>query len=157
MIVIHVFYHFHLIQRTFYNPLCSHTPVLCNQILFQRTAVYAYTDGNPARLCSIYHSLHAFPASDISGIDTDLIRSVFYGCHCKTIIKMDICHQGNMDLLFYLFQGLCRLHRWHSHPDDLASGLLQFKDLSHCSRHILCFCIAHGLDQYLLRSPGLRS
>ena len=78
------------------------------------------------------HCSDSFFISDISRIDTDLIRSVFDCCNCQAIIKMYIRHQWNMDLLFNLADTFCRFHRCTatrmiSHP--------AFSSLKICATH----------------------
>ena len=60
---------------------------------------------------------------------------------------MDIRHQRDVYLLFYAGKGNGCFHSGHRHPDDVAARLFQAVDLLHRCPYILCFCIAHGLDQ----------
>ena len=96
--------------------------------------------------CRIHHSPHTVFASDISGIDPDLVSAVFDGCYSHPVIKMNVCHQGNGNLFFDLLYSPGRLHSRNGHPDDLASGRLQPMDLFHRFLHIFRLCIAHGLN-----------
>ena len=42
----------------------------------------------------------ALNLTDVSRIDADLVCAALHGCNGKTVIKMDVCHQRNMDLAF---------------------------------------------------------
>ena len=58
---------------------------------------------NISFFCRVHDRFDTLIASDISRIDTDLVCTVFHGCNGHLIIKMNICHQRNGDLLFDLF------------------------------------------------------
>ena len=147
ILIAHILNQMHLVQSALHQSLGGHTVIFFHQILFQGTAVDAHADGDIPLLCRIHHGTYPVNGSDVSGIDADLVRPVLHGRDGQAVVKMNVRHKGDRNLCLDLPQRLCRLHGGHRHPDDLASGLLQFKDLSHCSRHILCFCIAHGLDR----------
>ena len=57
-----------------------------------------------------------------------------------------------MDLLLDLLQCLCRLHRRHGTPDDIAAQILQFMNLGYGCCNILCLCICHRLDCHRISS-----
>ena len=100
IVVPHLLDHGNLLQGALNNALRCHAAVLFNERLFQGTAVYADADRHPVFLRLIHNCLHAFPASDVSRIDADLVCAALHGCNGKTVIKMDVCHQRNMDLAF---------------------------------------------------------
>ena len=67
----------------------------------------------------------ALNLTDVSRIDADLVCSAFHGRDSQTVIKMNICHQRNVDLAFDRLQAFCRFHGRHRHPDDVTARLLQ--------------------------------
>ena len=69
-------------------------------------------------------------------------------CDCQFIIKMNVCYQRNMNLLFDLSQCSCSLHRRHSTADDLTSCFFQCQNLCNRRRYIFCFGIRHRLNQH---------
>ena len=78
-----------------------------------------------ALLRSLHYSLQTLSAADISRIDTDLVRPVFHGSNGQTIIKMDICHQRDADLLFDFVQmAAAASMRWNGTADDLTARCL---------------------------------
>ena len=148
LIISHILDDLYFIQSTLHQTFCRHSVVLFHQFFFQRTAVYTDTDRNLAFFRHINHSLDAFPTSDISRINTYLVRTVFHRCDCQFIIKMNVCYQRNMNLLFDLSQCSCSLHRRHSTADDLTSRFFQCQNLRNRRRYIFCFGIRHRLNQH---------
>ena len=147
IVVAKLFNNVHLVKGAFYQTFCGNTVIFLHQFFLKRTAVYPNTDGNIPLLRHIYNCLDTLCASNISGIDTDLVGTVLHGRNRKTIIKMNICYQRNVNLFFDLFQSLCRFHGRHCTADNVAASSLQGKDLLYGCLHILCFCIGHRLDQ----------
>ena len=138
----------HLIQSTFHNAFRRYmTAVFGDQILLKRTAVDTHADRHMVSLCLIYNRLHTIHTADIARIDTDFVNPVFNGRNSQTIVKMNVCHQRNMNLLLDLRDGLCRLHGRHCHTDDLASGRFKGQDLGNSCLYIFRFCITHRLDR----------
>ena len=138
--------HMYLIKGTLHKPLCGHTAVLLHKILLQRTAVDSHTDWHLVFLCLVHNHLHPIPTADVAWIDTDLIRSVFYGSDGKPVVKVNIRHQRNVNLFLNLTKRLCGLHRRNRTPDDLASCLFQSENLVDRSPYIFRLRICHGLD-----------
>ena len=125
VVVAHLLDHAYLFQCALHNALCGHAAVLFNERLFQGTAVDANTDRHTVFLCFIHHSPHPLCASDIARIDADLVCSALHGSNSQTVIKMNVCHQRNVDLAFDGLQAFCRFHSRHRHPDYVAACLLQ--------------------------------
>ena len=100
VIVAHLLNQSSFFQSAFYQPLCSDAAVFFDQTFFQRAAVYTYSNGNVKLLGPIYHSFYSFLAADIAGVDADLVSAIFHGCNSQTIIKVNVCHQRNMNLFF---------------------------------------------------------
>ena len=155
VVISHIFNHMHFIKRTFNNSFCRHTTVFFEKMLFQRTAVYAHPNRNSIFFRLIHHGLHLVFRSNIARIDPDLVRPVFNRCNGKSVVKVNIRHQWDMDLLFYLFQSFCRLTGGHSATDDLTSCGFQPQYLFHSSRHIFRLCIRHGLDRNRIGAADL--
>ena len=121
--------------------------VFLHQLFFQRTAVHPHTDRDIALPCSVYHCFDPVKASDISWIDADLVCSIFHSCNGHLIVKMNVCHQRNGDLLFDLLDRLCRLLGGYGTTDDLTTCFRQSVDLLYRRFYIFRSCICHGLDQ----------
>ena len=149
------FDHMYLIKCALHNSLCRYAMIFIYQLLLQGTAVYPNADRDIPFLGHGNHSRYLFFPSNVSGIDPDLIRSVFHGCNGHFIIKMNICHQGNGNLLLDLTDRPCGLQCRNGTAYDLASCLFQFVDLLYRGLYIFCSCIRHGLDQNGISSSDL--
>ena len=101
--------------------------------------VHAYADGDIPFLRRVDYCPDPVCASDIAGIDTDLVCAVFYCRDGKPVIKMNIRHQRDMDLLFDFCQRIRRSHIRNSTADDLASCRLKLQDLFYRSFHVGLF------------------
>ncbi len=148
IIIVHLLYHLHLVQCAFHKSLRRHFPIFFNELFLQRTAVYSYPNRDIPLFCHIHHSFHLIPATDIAGIDANLVRTVFHGRQCHLIIKMNIRHKRNGNLLFDLFHSHSRFLCRYGAADDLTPCRLQPVNLLHSGLHILCPRIGHGLYQY---------
>ena len=103
IIITHFFDNTNFVQCTFHKTFCRHTMIFFYKFFLQGTAVYTNTDRNVTFFCHIHDSPNTVCTSDISGINTDFICAVFHCCNCKTIIKMNICNQWNMNLFLNFF------------------------------------------------------
>ena len=103
IVISHIFNDFYFIKGTLHNSLCGDAVVFFHQFFFQGTAVHPHTNGNISFFCRVYNRFDSLIASDISRIDTDLVCAVFHGCNSHLVVKMNICHQRNRDLLLDLF------------------------------------------------------
>ena len=137
----------YLIQSALHDTFRSHTAIFLDQMLLQGTTVDAHADRDSVFFCLIHHRLDPVSGSDVSRIDPDLIGSIFNGCNGKTVVKMNIRYQWNVDLLLDLADSLCRFFGWHCHTDDITARLLQLQDLFHCFFYMFRLGVAHGLDQ----------
>ena len=102
IVISHLFNDAHLIKRTLHKSFGSNTVIFFYQFFFKGTAVYTYTNRDITFLCCIHNCLYPLFRTDISRIDTDLVRTVLHSCNGKAIIKMDVRNQRNMDLFFDL-------------------------------------------------------
>ena len=114
--------HMYLVHRAFHQSLCGYTAVSCQDILLQRTRIYSYANRNIPFSGAVHHSAHTFPASDIAGIDADLVRSVLHGCDRHAIIEVNIRHQRDVNIFLNLSQRLRRFQRRNRGTDDIASA-----------------------------------
>ena len=140
-------HHADLVQSALHKPLRGDAAVFGDQFLFQRAAVDADPDGNLPLLGDIDNRFNFVAAADIAGIDADLVRAVFHGPDRHPVVKMDICHQGDMDPLLDLTDGQCSFFGGACAADDLTARLLQTKNLGNSGLHIFGGGIGHGLDQ----------
>ena len=155
IVISQVFDDMNFIQRTLHQSLCSDSMIFLHKFFLKRTAVYTNTNRYPSLLCHINHCFDALCTADISGIDPNLICTVFHGCNGKTIIKMDICHKWYMNLFFDFLQCFCSFHSRYCATDNITACLLQCQDLSYCLFYIFSFCICHGLDQNRVAATDL--
>jgi len=103
----------------------------------------------------VNYSLDPLCTSNVSRIDADLICAVLHGRNGKSVVEMNVCNQGNMNLLLNLLQRPGSFHGRHCTADDVAACCLQGKDLGYCCFYIFCFGIGHGLDQNGIASADL--
>ena len=146
------------IQRTLHQSLCSDSMIFLHKFFLKRTTVYTNTNGYSSLLCHINHCFDSLCTADISGIDPDLICTVFHGCNSKTRIKMDICHKWYMDLFFDFLQCFCSFHSRYCTTDNITAGSLKGKDLNQAVEEFTSemTLVAEGLseDQNALRRDG---
>ena len=102
IVISHVLDDFHFVKGALHDALCGNAVIFLHQVLFQRTAVDTHTDRDISLFCRIHNCFDALIASDISRIDTDLVRTIFHGCNGHLIIKMNVRYQRNGDLLLDL-------------------------------------------------------
>ena len=125
IVIAHLLDHAYLFQCALHNALCGHAAVLLNERLFQGAAVDTNTDRHTIFLCFVHHSLHPLCASNVARVNADFVCAAFHGRDSQSVIKMNICHQRNVDLAFDRLQAFCRFHGRHRHPDDVTARLLQ--------------------------------
>ena len=129
--------------------------IFLNKFFLKGATVDTDTDRNITFPGHIDHRLDPFPASNISRIDTNLVRAILHRSDRQSIIKMNICYQWNMNLFLDFLQCLCGLHCRHRTADDLAACCLQLKNLLYCCLHIFCLCVCHRLDKNRIASSNL--
>src|SRR5690606_31684404 len=89
-----------MIQRTFHHAVRRRVTVFFQHPFLQGSRVHSDPDGNPPFLGRLYHCLHLFPASDVPRVDADFIDPALDRFQGQTIVKMDVRHQRNRNLLF---------------------------------------------------------
>ena len=140
------FQNFYMFQGTFYQALRGDAAIFFYQLFFQRTTVYANTDGDMFFFRHLHHLTDTVFIADIAGVDTNFINAQFHHTQCQTIIKVDICYQRNMNLFFDFTNGICRFHIRHCYTHQFTACCFQGMNLRHSSCHISGICITHGLD-----------
>ena len=140
------FQNFYMFQGTFHQTPRGYPAVFFHQFFFQRTAVYTDTDRNMFFFCHFHHLTDTVFITDVAGVDTNFINAQFHDTQCQTIIKVDVCHQRNMNLFFDFTNGICRFHIRHCHTHQFTACCFQRMNLRHRSRYISGICITHGLD-----------
>ena len=96
--------------------------------------------------CHFHHLTDTVFIADVTRVDTDFIDAQLHDTQCQTIIKVDVCHQRNMNLFFDFTNGICRFHIRHCHTHQFTASRFQRMNLCHRSRYISGICITHGLD-----------
>ena len=147
VVIAKIFDHMHLIQRTLYNPLCRYAMIFFYKIFFEGTAVYADTDRNIAFPCNTHYFRYTVCTADVSGIDTDFIRSVFHRGDRHLIIEMNVCNQRNGNLLSDLRNRFRSFQRRYGAADNFTTNLFQSVNLRNRRRHILGRRVGHRLNQ----------
>ena len=155
IVIPHLFNDTYFIQCTLHQSFCCYTMVFFYQLFFQRTTVDSYTDWYISLFCNIHNCLNTVSTSDISRIDTNFICTVFHCGNRQSIIKVNICHQWNVNLLFDFFQCLRSFHSRHCTTDNITSGCFQLQNLADSCLHIFCLCIRHRLNQNWITSTKL--
>ena len=107
----------------------------------------AHTDRNPALFCHIHNRFYTLTTSNVSGIDTNFIRTVLHGCNRKPVIKMDIRNQRDGNLFFDFRQRRSCLLGGNRAADNFTTDFCQLLNLCHRCRNILCLCICHRLNR----------
>ena len=92
------------------------------------------------------HGLHPVFPADVAGVNADLIRPGLDTLQGQTIVKVNVHHEGQVDLFLDGPHGLGRRHVRHSHPDDLAPRRRQTADLGHGRLYVAGGGVRHGLD-----------
>ena len=104
IVIPHILNELHLIQRALHNAFRRDAPIFFQQRFLQGTAVDTHADGHPVCSCPIHHCLHLVTVTNVAGIDTDFVRPVLHGGNSQPVIKVNVCHQRNMNLLFDVSQ-----------------------------------------------------
>ena len=78
IVISQIFDDMNFIQRTLHQSLCSDSMIFLHKFFLKRTAVYTNTNGYSSLLCHINHCFDSLCTADISGIDPDLICTVFH-------------------------------------------------------------------------------
>ena len=133
-------------HSTFYKCVGSYTAVFLKQFSFKRTAVDADSDRDFSFLCHFDNLLYSVAVTDIAGINSDFIRTVFHTFQRKTIIKMYIDNKRYMDLLFYIRYGFSRNHIRHCDANYLTACIFKFMYLIYRCFDISCVGITHRLN-----------
>ena len=107
-----------------YQRLGGHTAVLGPQLLFQRAAVDADADGDVLLAANVRHGLDLLLPADVAGVDPQGVDPPLGAHQRQLVVEVDVCDQGNSDLLLDLVYRLGSVLVRHRHPDDLASGIL---------------------------------
>ena len=103
ILISHPLNHMNFVQCAFHDSFRSHASVFFNQLFFQRAAVYAHTNRHIVFFGLFNYGSYPVLASNISRIDPDLICTVLDRRDCKSVIKMNIRNQRDMDLFLDLF------------------------------------------------------
>ena len=114
-----------------HQSLWRHAAIFRQQRLFQGPAVDPDADGDMFPGAGHGHGLHPVFPADVAGVDADLIRPGLDALQRQTIVKVNVHHQGQVDLFLDGPHGLGRRHVRHSHPDDLAPRRSQAANLGH--------------------------
>ena len=155
IVIAHLFNHMYFIHGTLNQAFSCNATVFLYQILLQRTAVYPDTDWDAMFFCLIYHCLHAGCIPDISRIDTDLICAILNRSNRQPVIKMNVRHQWNMNLLLDFSKCFRRFYRRHSAANNLTPCFLQRMDLCNRCIYIFCLRIRHRLNCNRISSTDL--
>ena len=115
--------------------------VLFQQFLFQRAAIDADANGNVLFLAHIHNGLDPILATNVAGIDANFCRTALCSRNGKTVIKMNVCHQGQRRGRCNLCKALCPIHIRNSQANNLTAGSPKPLDLLQRAFHIGGFCI----------------
>ena len=107
-----------------YQRLGCHTAVLGPQLLFQRATVDADADRDVLLAANVRHGLDLLLPADVAGVDPQGVDPPLGAHQRQLVVEVDVCDQGNSDLLLDLVHRLGSVLVRNCHPDDLASGIL---------------------------------
>ena len=122
-------------------------PILCKNMLLQRSAVDPNANGNAACAAGITYRAHTLLITDIAGVDPDFIHTVFCTTQRNPVIKVNIGNNRHMNIVFLQKQnGFCRLFIRNRQSDHVTSRSLQRKNLGQCRLLVVRIRIGHGLN-----------
>ena len=137
---------FNVAEGGFHQGLGGDAAVFGQQRLLQGPAIDANSDGKSFHFTDIGHSLHPVLPSDVARVDAHRVAPGGHALKSQLVVKVDVHHQRDMDLLPDGAHRSGRRHVGHRHPDDLTARGLQPEDLLHRGFHVVGAGIAHGLD-----------
>ena len=137
-----------MVHGAFHHSLRHRRTVFRQDVLFQAAAVDADADGHVLGVAGVGHSLNAVVAADVAGVDADFGRAALCRGDGKSVIKMDIRHQGQGRVLADVRKAPGGFHVGNCQSGNLAPGGGKLTDLLQAALHIRGFGIEHGLDDH---------
>lgn len=107
VIEIELFQQPHMVQSAFHHSFRGGCAVAGQNVLFQTAAVDADADGDVLLLAGIHHCLYPVIIADIARVDADLIHTHICTSQCSLVVKVDICHDGDVHCVFDGLDALC--------------------------------------------------
>ena len=120
--------------------------VLFDEPGLQTAGVDADADGDAPFPAGLRHRLHVLRAADVAGVDADLVNAPLRHRQGQPVVKMNIRHQGDADLLLDFGDGLGGAHIRDGQADNVRPRHLHGLDLGHRGLHVPGLGVAHGLD-----------
>ena len=157
IVIAHILYQFYFIKRAFTDSVSCNSAVFFNEILLKRSGINAYSDGNVTLFGAVYNGLNLVARSYISGIYTDLVRSVLHSHNGHLVIKMNVRNKRYGNLLFDLRNRFGGSLIGNSTSDDLASRFFKCVYLVHGGFYIRSLGICHRLYRYRITVTDLYS
>src|SRR5450756_2931757 len=99
-----------MLQSALHHGGSRGTLVFLQDRTLQGTAIHADPDRNALTLGSIGYRFDSLFAANIARVDSEFIYPLLDCFQSQTIVKMNICHDWKLDLLFYFPDCLSRFH-----------------------------------------------
>ena len=147
VVEIEFFQQAHMVQCTLHHGLRRGCAVFCKDVLFQTAAIHADADGNVLALAGIHHSLHPVIVADVAGVDADLIHAHICAGQSRLVVKMDVCHNGDVHRILDGFDALCIRRAGAGHAQDLTASSFAPLCLRHIALNILHRHVEHRLHR----------
>ena len=147
VVEIEFFQQAHMVQCALHHGFRGGGAIFGKDMLFQTAAVHADADGNVLLLAGIHHRLHPVVVANVAGVDADLVHTHVRAGQSRLVVKVDVCHDGDVHRIFDGFDALCICRAGAGHPQDLAAGSFAPFCLSHIALNILHWHIEHRLHR----------
>ncbi len=120
--------------------------ILAQQFLAKGARIDPDTNGNLPVLAGCDNFPNLFLAPDITRVDAQTIDPVLSHLQCDFMIKVNVGHQGHVDLCPNVPKRFRGLHTGYGNPHDVSARFRYRPDLGHGGRHVTGFCVGHALD-----------
>ena len=116
-------------------------------MLFQTAAVDADADRDILLLTGIHHCLYPVIIADIARVDADFVYAYVRAGQRSLIVKVDICHDGDVHCVFDGLDALCICRAGAGDPQNLTASGFAPLGLRHIALDVLYRHIEHGLHR----------
>ena len=134
-----------MVQRALHHRFGHRRTIFCKDVLFQTSAVDADADRDILLLAGLHDGFHAVIVADVARVDADLIHTHICTSQCSLVVKVDICHDGDVHCVFDGLDALCICRAGAGHPQDLTARRLAALGLCHIALDVLHRDVQHGL------------
>ena len=119
--------------------------VFFQNIFFERTAVYAYANGNVKIACLAGNLFYSVLTADISGVYADFVNAVFHTFKRELVVEMNVRNERNVYFLLDFRDCLCAFKVGNCNTDNVTAGIFKTQNLLNTFAVIFCFNVCHRL------------